>query len=81
MKQNLRLLTCQGSQYLARFLKTVTIILAVGISLLTFTWTDGMYLAIVNEDNPVRMKNNIAFLHCVITTTVFYLQERALAAV
>lgn len=40
-----------------------------------------MYLAIVNEDNPVRMKNNIAFLHCVITTTVFNLQERALAAV
>lgn len=79
MKQNLRLLTCQGSQYLARFLKTVTIILAVGISLLTFTWTDG--LAIENEDNPVRKKNNIAFLHCVITTTVFNLQERALAAV
>lgn len=81
MKQNLRLLTCQGSQCLARFLKTVTIILAVGISLLTFTWTDGIYLAIENEDNPVRKKNNIAFLHCVITTTVFNLQERALAAV
>lgn len=38
----LRLLTCQKSQYLARFLKTVMMILAVGISPLTFTWTDGM---------------------------------------